>query len=196
MAKEKKIEFPNPNFQLYERVDDEKHMLKYEGSYNFMGVKAVFSVTDQYPFNLKTPSNRVNCRYRGTASIRDPQRNGKVLRLQGEKAACALNDYYMKHPEEKSNPKTDSDVLKIAETINFNGESAQELAEFIFSKCTKMLEKYQDQLVDCVRLHVQPATISPGEAAYIYTDQFLNKRHAKAAEETRTAIRNTIFKFF
>ena len=89
MAKEKKIEFPNPNFQLYERVDDEKHMLKYEGSYNFMGVKAVFSVTDQYPFNLKTPSNRVNCRYRGTASIRDPQRNGKVLRLQGEKAACA-----------------------------------------------------------------------------------------------------------
>lgn len=196
MAKEKKIEFPNPNFQLYERVDDEKHMLKYEGSYNFMGVKAVFSVTDQYPFNLKTPSNRVNCRYRGTASIRDPQRNGKVLRLQGEKAACALNDYYMKHPEEKSNPKTDSDVLKIAETINFNGGSAQELAEFIFSKCTKMLEKYQDQLVDCVRLHVQPATISPGEAAYIYTDQFLNKRHAKAAEETRTAIRNTIFKFF
>ena len=134
MAKEKKIEFPNPNFQLYERVDDEKHMLKYEGSYNFMGVKAVFSVTDQYPFNLKTPSNRVNCRYRGTASIRDPQRNGKVLRLQGEKAACALNNYYMNHPGEKLNPKTESDVLKIAETINFNGESAQELAEFIFSK--------------------------------------------------------------
>ena len=26
MAKEKKIEFPNPNFQLYERVDDEKHI--------------------------------------------------------------------------------------------------------------------------------------------------------------------------
>ena len=45
MAKEKKIEFPNPNFQLYERVDDEKHMLKaVEKVINSDTVKAVHIV--------------------------------------------------------------------------------------------------------------------------------------------------------
>lgn len=195
MAKENKIAYPDQDFHLYERVDAEKRMYKYSGYYDFMGIKVVFSVTDQYSFAPKAPVNRVNCRYRGTITIRDPQRNGKVLRRRGEDAARALKDYYRKHPEEKSDPKTDSDVLKITKTINFNGASAQELAEFIHLKCVKMLEDHRELLVDCIRLHVRPATISPREAAFLYTDLFLKKQHPKAAEKDRSTIRKTIFKF-
>ena len=82
-------------------------------------------------------------------------------------------------------------ILKVTESIYCNEESAEELAEHIYGECIEMLEKYRDLLADRISLRARANTLTPREAAFLYTDRFLAKQHPQAAEKTRTAMRNT-----
>lgn len=84
-------------------------------------------------------------------------------------------------------------ILKVTESIYYNEESAEELAEHIYDECIEMLEKYRDLLADRISLRARANTLTPREAAFLYADRFLAKQHPQAAEKTQTAMHNTIF---
>lgn len=191
MTMEKQIYHSDSDFTFYEKCSGKK--LKYMGSYDYMGMRVSFSATDQYPLDPNVPAARIQYRYRGTISILDPRGSGEVLRLQGADADYALKKYRDKHPGEEVEPQKMQAILKVTESIYCNEESAEELAEHIYDECIEMLEKYRDLLADRISLRARANTLTPREAAFLYTDRFLAKQHPQAAEKTRTAMRNTIF---
>lgn len=189
---EKQIYHPDNDFSLHEKCSAKNR--KYTGIYDYRGVRFSFSATDQYPLDPNAPAVQIQYRYRGTISVLDPRGSGEVLRLQGADADYALKKYYDTHPGAEVSPQKKQAILKVTESIYCNKKSAEELAEHIYNRCHEILKKHRNLLADRISLRVRPTTLTPREAAFLYTDRFLTKQHPQAAEKTLSTMSKAIFK--
>lgn len=76
--------------------------------------------------------------------------------------------------------------------VKCNAADESVLSEIIRSKCQKMLAEHQNLIAWRISLEVSPATLTPVQAALLYTESHLDRRHPKAGEKARTSIRNAI----
>ena len=183
-------------FDKKEAIKNGDRFPQFVGRYTVCGVDVVFSVTAQIAIGKNTPIAAKTYRYRGVISLRDPCGGGEVLRYFGPYAQSYLQSYCEKNHKTDLTDHAKDRILRVSKNFYSNAQTEEALLREVQEQCRELLAVHGQMVCDRIKMHVTPYTVTPSQAALLYTSPFLIQRHHGAKRKDIAGIQNTTMAYF